>query len=287
MGGRGGGESFTPPMLASFLSWEFLLNTPCWFYIYLGSFSYTSRARFTFMWGVSLTHPVLTFTFMWGVSLTYPMLTLFLCVEFLLHVPCCPNFYLGSFSSTSYAGFIFIGGGGGGGVLLCIPCWLSFCVGSFHYTSRAGFICYVGSFSYTFPFCPRFCLESLPYTSRALFTFIWGVSLTHPMLTCFYVGSFSYTSRVALIFMWEFGVTHPCWFLFFIFISGVSLTHPILTSFLSTLRFCGEFLYTSQDFFCVGSFFYSVGGVSSLHTSHADLLHIPCWFLFFIYYYLK
>ena len=51
--GGGRGVSFTPPMLASFLSWEFLLNTPCWFYIYLGSFSYTSRARFTFMWGVS------------------------------------------------------------------------------------------------------------------------------------------------------------------------------------------------------------------------------------------
>ena len=40
-------------------SGEFLLHIPCWIYFSVGSFSYTSIADFVFMWGVSLTHPVL------------------------------------------------------------------------------------------------------------------------------------------------------------------------------------------------------------------------------------
>ena len=51
--------SLTLPMLASILSWEFLLQIPCWLQLYPGSFSDTSRAGFICMRGVSLIHPVL------------------------------------------------------------------------------------------------------------------------------------------------------------------------------------------------------------------------------------
>ena len=98
-----------------FLSAAFL-HIPCWLYFYLVSFSYTSHVGLIFLWGVSLTHPMTSsfsnpgsfsytpllfsflsvesllnipccFIFIWGVSLTHPMLTLFLCGEFLLHIP--------------------------------------------------------------------------------------------------------------------------------------------------------------------------------------------------------
>ena len=96
--------SLTHPMLASFLSREFLLHIPCWLHFYLGSFSYTSRAGFILMWGISLTHPELAS---------------FLCDEFLLHIPCCPFFFF----------FFFF----------LHPTLASFLCGSFSYTSRAGF----------------------------------------------------------------------------------------------------------------------------------------------------
>ena len=81
-------------MLASFLSGEFVIPCRagffCFVFLNLGSFFYTSHADFVFMWGVSLTHPVLpsfffffagsfSYTsravlfFMQGVSLTHPM----------------------------------------------------------------------------------------------------------------------------------------------------------------------------------------------------------------------
>ena len=41
-----GGGSLTHPVLASFLRGEFLWHIPFWLYLYLGSFSYTSRAGF-------------------------------------------------------------------------------------------------------------------------------------------------------------------------------------------------------------------------------------------------
>ena len=84
------GVSSTHPVLASFFlgrfsytfragfffyfifSGEFLLHIPCCLHFYLVSFSYTSRAGFAFLWGVSLTHPVLAS---------------FLSGEFLLHIP--------------------------------------------------------------------------------------------------------------------------------------------------------------------------------------------------------
>ena len=125
-------------MLILFLCGKFLLHIPCSPHIYLGGLCYTSRARSFFI-------------FIWGVSLTHPMLASFLSGEFLLR----------------------------------IPCWLSFSV-----------------------FCPHFFLGSFSYTSRARFTFIWGVSLTHPMLALFLcgkvlfflflffdLGSFSYAYR--------------------------------------------------------------------------------------------
>ena len=112
------GVSLIHPVLPSFLSVEFV--TRCvlaffffFFFNYLGSFSYTSRAfffffffffkylggfsytshvGFIFLWGVSLTHPVLAsffkFIFIWGVCLTHPMLDSVFCGEFLLHVHC-------------------------------------------------------------------------------------------------------------------------------------------------------------------------------------------------------
>ncbi len=140
--GMGGGVLHIPCFfffLAFFLSFffffffpfscgEFLLEILLgWLYLNLGSFSYTSRAGFPFLWGVSLTHPMLSsflsgefllhipcwlsfsvgsfshtshagFPFLWGDSLTHPMLTLFLSGKFLLHIPCCLQFYLGSLS---------------------------------------------------------------------------------------------------------------------------------------------------------------------------------------------
>ena len=85
------GLSLTDPILASFLSWEFLMHIPSWFYFYAGNFSYTSHAVFIFVHGVCLKHPVLP---------------LFLCGEFLLYIPRWLLFYAGSFSYTSRADFL-------------------------------------------------------------------------------------------------------------------------------------------------------------------------------------
>ncbi len=170
-------------MLASFLCVEFLLHILSWLpLLYLGSIPHTSRAAFIFIWGVSLTHP---------------MLALFFCGEFLLRIPCWLFFFPFFFKSR--------------GFLLPIPCWLRFHAGSFSYTSRTGFIFYLGSFSYTSHACfiflwgvslthpmlasvLRWVGMGFSYTSHTGFIFICGVSLTHPMLA-FCVGSFSYTSH--------------------------------------------------------------------------------------------
>ena len=262
-------------MLASFLSGEFLLHIPFWFYFYAGSFSYTSRAGFIFSWGVFLTHPVLTLTF-----------------------PCWIHFCLGSFSYTSRAGFIF-----SWGVFLThpvltltFPCWIHFCLGSFSYTSRASFIFISGDslshhiwllfliwgFSLTHLLCGEFLLHtpyrlcfyvgSFSYTSRAVFIFMRGVSLTHPMLALFFFGEFLlHIPCLLLLFSsGEFLLHIPWWLRFcfvfylgsfcytsragFIFNWGVSLTHPVLASFLS-----GEFLLQIPLwlYFSVGSFSYT------------------------------
>ena len=130
-------------MLASFLS---------------GSFSYTSRADFTFIWGVSLTHPVLAsfffffFFFFFGLLLLLLLLLLFFLNlwsfsytsrdDFCFYQGSFPFtspaglFYIGSFSYTSHAAFIFLWGVflihlvlasfffESGEFLLHIPCWL-------------------------------------------------------------------------------------------------------------------------------------------------------------------
>ena len=90
----------------SFKSGQFLLHILSWLLLYLGSFTYTSRAGFIFSWGVSLTHLMLAlflcgefllhvpcwlfffffFFLIWGVSLTHPVQLSFLCTEFLLHI---------------------------------------------------------------------------------------------------------------------------------------------------------------------------------------------------------
>ena len=121
------GVSLTHPVLALILSGDFLLHIACWllpfFFLsgefllhiqcsflllfYLESFSYTSRAGFIFMWGVSFTHPVpaliLSGTFP---ALTHPM-SLFLSGEFPLQTLFCNP---GSFCYTSRAGFFSLTG---------------------------------------------------------------------------------------------------------------------------------------------------------------------------------
>ena len=120
-----GSISYTSHAVFCLKSTEFLWHNPFWLHFYLRSFSYISSAGLIFMWGVSLTHPMLTlfslsraaFIFIGAVSLTHPMLTLF---------------------SLSRAAFIFIGA-----VSLTHPMLTLFSL------SRAGFVFYRGSFSYT------------------------------------------------------------------------------------------------------------------------------------------
>ena len=232
--------------------------TSHWIYFSVGSFSYTSRAGFffsffLFIWGVSLTHPVLNLPFCG--EFTHPLQTSFLCGEFLLYIPICLHFYperfsyrscvsffflsfiflfifyLGSFSYTSHAGFIFIGGVSlthpvlasflSGEFLLHIPCWLRF---YFIFI----FIFYLGSFS---------------YTSHVGFTFLWGVSLTHPELASFFSsfsGEFLFHIVLGSFLLGEFLLHIPCWLHFYI----------------------GSFLYTSR----AGFFFLNLWSFS--YTSH-------------------
>ena len=94
------GVSLTHPMLASFLSGEFLLHIPCWIHLYLGRFSYISYAGFIFYFFINLGSFSYTFctSFLSGE---------FLSGEFLLHIPCLLYFSVGSFYYASHAGFLF------------------------------------------------------------------------------------------------------------------------------------------------------------------------------------
>ena len=231
----------------------------------MGSFSYTSRAGFIFMRGVSLTYPVLA-----------SFLFYFLSGEFLLHIPCWVNFSVGSFSYTSHACLIFLWGVSltypmlaffffffiygvflthpmlasylWGEFLLHIPQWLYFYLRNFSYTSHVGFL-------------------SL---SLSLSLFNVGVSLTHPVRVSFLSG--------------EFFLPVPCWFHFYagsfsyascavccvfvvVFIWGVSLTHAMLASFLS-VDFKKIKNYTSR-----AGFFFQSGEF---------LLYIPCCLCFYV-----
>ena len=243
-----------------FLSEVFLLHILCWLHFYRGSFCYTSRAGVGFL------------TFIWGVSLTHPMLYLLFCGEFLLHIPCWLLFFLFSWE-----------------FLLHIPCQIYFSVRSFSYTSIADFV-FMWEVSLTHPVLPLFLSEEflfhipcwlLLFFFFFFFFFIGGVSLIRPVLGSFlsgvfllhipcwrlffYLGSFSYispvgfffffclgsssyTSHVGFTFLWGVFRTHPLPIHFYV---GSSLTHPFLPSFLS----------------------------------EGFLLHIPCWLLFFIFYF--
>ena len=237
--------SFTHPVLALFLSGEFLLHIPCWlhfsvgsfshtscagFLFHLGSFSYTSHAGFYFyLWSFSYTPhawlllllpppPPPTFL-IWGVSLTHPVLALFFSGEFLLHIPCWLLLLTSwgvSLTHPMLPSFLC------GEFLSYILCWLLFSSGK----SRADLIFVLGTFS---------------YTSRAGFIFLWEVSLAHTMRDSF--------TLLLLIFF------------FFFFIWGVSLAHPVLALF-----FSGEFL---SYILCWLPF-----------SSGKFILHIPCWLLF-------
>ena len=181
--------------MLAFTCGEFLLHIPCWLYIYLRSFSYTSRSGFIFIWGVSLTHPTFALIFC-GEFLTHPMLAFnkIYSGEFLLHILCWLHFYAGSFADSSRTGFIsiwgvslthpmlalFFGGGGmgrggGGGALI---------LGSFSYTSHARF------FFFFF-----FLIYGFSLTDPALASFLRGEFLLHIpyRLYFFYLGSFLFS----------------------------------------------------------------------------------------------
>ena len=183
------GVSLTHPLLASFLSGEFLLHIPGWRHFYLGSFSYTSLAGHFYLGSFSYTS-LAGFIFIWGVSLTHIWLASFLSGVFLLHIPCWLRFYLGSFSYTSHAGFFFL-------------FFFAFFLGSFSYTSRAGFIFIWGvSLKHTMLDLHFFGVFLLHIPCWLLFL-IWGVFLTYPVLASFifHLGSFSYTSSADFIFL--------------------------------------------------------------------------------------
>ena len=309
------GISLTYLVLASFLLGEFLLHILCWHHFSVGSFSYTSRAGFFFfflnlgsspdtshayfiflreyllhipcwllffLWGVSLTDPVLasffplgSFSyrsragFIWGISTTHPVLASFLSREFFLHPPSCPEFLLHIPSSL----YFFCGE-----FFLHVSCFF-FNLERFSFISHAGYI-FIWGVSLTHPTLVSFlsveCLLHIPcwlgdFLLNIPFGFIfkWGVSLTHPLVPSFflkipwwvhfYMGSFSYTSCAGFLFIW-----------------AVSLTHPMLASFLS-----GEFLLHIPYclHFYLGSFSYT-----SLLRVGKFLLHIPCWALYVGYF---
>ena len=212
------------------------------------------------------------FFFIWGVSLTHPVLASFLCREFLLHIPCWLHL-CGEFP-------------------LHIPCWLHFYLGSFCYTSHAGFI-FLWGVSLTHPMrASIFNLGSFSYTSRAGFIFIWEVSLTDPMLACFLPGEFLLHIPCWLYFsVWSFFyIIIPCWLYFsvgsfsytsragYIFTWGVSLTHPVLATFLP-----GEFLLHIPCwlYFCCVEFLLHNYTMLALFFCGEFLLHIPCRLFFF------
>ena len=198
------------------------------------------------------------------------MLALFLCGEFLLHIPCCLNFDVRSFSYTSchFFEYIFIRG-----ISLTHPVLALFLMlgVSLTHPMLSWFLCNMCPLHIPCWHCFLYILGvSRTHPVRFFFFFIGGffvcrVYLTHPVLNSFYLGSFSYTSHAGFLnFYFRVSLTHPmlasllsgefllhipCWVHFYmgsfsytshagvIFIWGVCLTHPVLDSFL-----CGEFL---------------------------------------------
>ena len=155
------GIPLTHPVLASFLSGEFLLHIPRWLHFYAGCLLYIS------CW-------------------------LFLCGEFHLHIPCCLHFYAGSFSYTSragfpfyqlrfsytsHAGFIFIWG-----IFLTHPMLALFFCGEFLWHIPCRLLFLIRGVSLTHPVLFSFSSAESLLNIPCCFIFIWGVSLTHPML---------------------------------------------------------------------------------------------------------
>ena len=146
------GVSLTHPMLVTFSSplfFFFFFSFFFFFFFHLGSFSYTSRAGFIFIWGVSLKHP------------TPPLVS----GEFLLHIPCRLHFYMGSFSYTSCADFFLCGE-----FLFHIPCSLLL---FFIFTFFSSF------FLLLFFFCLSFFIWGVSLTHPVLASYLSGVFLLH------------------------------------------------------------------------------------------------------------
>ena len=195
-----GGISLTYPVLASFLCGEFPLHIPCWPHFYLGSFSYTSCTGIISIWGVSLTHPVLVSVFIRGISLSHPLQASFFWYwEFLLHIPCCLYFSVGSFPYTSRTAFFFLWIWGVSlthpvlalilwtDFLLEIRCCLIF-IGGVSLTHPVLASLLFREFLLHIPCWLHFYLESFSYTSRVGFNFINALSLRDPMLAYFFIG---------------------------------------------------------------------------------------------------
>ena len=253
-----------------FLSGEFLLHIPCWLCFYVVSLCYTSRVTFIFIWeglcGEFLLHIpcCLHFylrRFMWEVSLTHPVLPSFLSGKV----------YVGSFSYTSRVAFIFIWEGLCGEFLLHIPCWLRF---SFTLGVSLTHPVLVSFFS--FLFYP----DSFPYISPAGFILIWWVSPKQPMLASFFIWGVSLTHPMLTLFLCgEFVLHIPCYLHFYLgrFMWGVSLTHPVLPSFVSGKVYLGSFSYTSRAFYLLFFLFFYLGSFS--YISHAGFIFIVGVFL--------
>ena len=166
--------SLAHPMLALFLSGEFLLHIPCWLNFSVGSFSYTFHAGLIFLCGVSLTHPMTaSFSNPGSFSYTSRALFIFICGISLKHAVLL-HFYLWSFSYTSHADFVFMWG-----VSLTHPTMTSI-LSTFSFLFFSFYMW--GSVSDTSRVCFCFFSGEFLLHIRCWLHFIWGVSLTHPML---------------------------------------------------------------------------------------------------------
>ena len=251
------GVSLTHPMLALFLSWEFLLIISCWLHFYAESFSYTSRAAFSFTQGVSFTHAVLAsffFSFYLG-SFSYSS-----------HAG--STFYRRSFSYTSPVGFIFV--------------WR---VSLTHPVQVLKIILKICGVSLTHPVLAFFS-----------FFFMWGASLVCSLLSrqplkkragwkmaqkkkCEKVTLKTEKEPYNTLYRAEQNQTR------------VSLTHPLLASLcgafflhiLCWLPYVGSFfMWRSSYTSCAGFFLYGVSLTCTVLASSCGefLLHIPCWPLY-------
>ena len=140
-----------------------------------------------------------------------------------------------------------------------------FFLGNFTYTSLADFI-FLWGVSLTHPVlasCLLLNLGSFSYTSGAGFIFLWGVSLTHPMLALFFRGEFflHIPCCLLLFFIWGVSLTHPllasalsrefllhipCWLYFLSGEFPLNIPYPYLL-YVSM----GSFSYTSHTGFFI------------------------------------